>query len=236
MSSSAPVALVPLRLGGKTRLGASLAGPARAMLILAMLDDVVAALTGAGIADVRVLAGGEDAAAAARARGLTVLCDPPAPHRPSSGPGRAQDAVPDAALRRAVDAGLVAVGTGCLRLVVAADLPLLHADEVVQVLAHAALPRVVVAPTAAGGTGLLALPAGVVVPARYGAGSAAAHLALAAANGRSGSNPALELGLPGARRDVDGPEDLAAVARALAHPVRPQGGRATAAVLTAAQG
>jgi hypothetical protein len=119
-------ALVPLRTGGKSRLGDALDASSRAGLVLAMLDDVVAALHGAGVTDVRLLAGGDDALAAAHARGLPAYPDP----RPT-GDGAATG---DVLLRRAVDAGLAVVPSDRDRLVVAGDLPLLSAAEVTMVL------------------------------------------------------------------------------------------------------
>ncbi|MGA0831065.1 MAG: hypothetical protein ACO3RG_06530, partial [Nitriliruptoraceae bacterium] len=70
----APVALVPLRVGGKSRLSSALDDDARRRLVLAMLDDVVAALRGGGVDDVRILAGDAAAAPAAPPRG-----QPPVP-------------------------------------------------------------------------------------------------------------------------------------------------------------
>lgn len=155
-----------------------------------MLDDVVAALRGAGVDDVRVLAGDDAAAGAADGRGLTVLPDP------------------GAGLRAAVDAGLAVADPAAVRLVVAADLPALTAPRVATLLAAA--DRVTVLPTPDGGTAVLLLPPGVVLPARYGPGSAALH---AAAARDAGLDPRLLPTDPTAQ-DVDGPADLAAAVAA----------------------
>lgn len=197
--SDTPVALIPLRTGGKSRLGEALSEGDRAALVLAMLDDVLAAVHAAGIADVRVLAGDREAAEAAAARGLRVHRDPVAEHGAGSG-GPA-----DRSLRAAVDAALAAAGDRCMRVVVAADLPRLRAEEVQAVCADPA--QVVVAPTVGGGTALLRLAAGVTLPTRYGTDSARAHLVEA---DRQRWTSAL-LHLPGARHDVDAAEDLAAL-------------------------
>jgi 2-phospho-L-lactate/phosphoenolpyruvate guanylyltransferase len=194
------VALVPLRTGGKSRLGASLPPGARDALVLAMLDDVVASLRGAGITDVRVLAGGAKAAAAAAARGLPAIVDPPTIVADSGAPIEG-----DTALRAAVDAALAALPVTSVRIIAAADLPRLGAAEVAAVLADPA--DVVIAPTAGGGTALLRIAPGVSLPARYGPGSAGAHLAAAEAGGLS----VTVLDLPGARHDVDAADDLAAL-------------------------
>lgn len=203
--TAASVALVPLRTGGKSRLGGVLSRGGRADLVLAMLDDVLGCLRTAGISDIRILAGDLDAAAAATERGIAVLPDPISAsrtsddHRPT---GRG-----DHTLRAAVDAALATVPEDRMRLVVAADLPRLRPEDV---LAAARNPAdVVVAPTAGGGTALLRLARGVTLPARYGHGSAAAHVAQAQ---RAGWTTAV-LDLPGAQHDVDAAPDLAALSR-----------------------
>ena len=225
--AAAVTALVPLRTGGKSRLGAALDASARAGLVLAMLDDVVAALNGAGIIDVRLLAGGDEALNAAHERGLPAVPDPP-----STGDG----ATGDALLRRAVDAGLAAVPSDRDRLVVAGDLPLLSAAEVTMVLDVST--DIVVVPTSGGGTAMLRLAAGVDLGprqgTRYGPGSAEAHVALARRAGRT----VTLLELPGAHHDVDAAADLVSLHRLLAAGrAGPSGpGRASAAFLAGARG
>jgi 2-phospho-L-lactate guanylyltransferase len=180
-------ALVPLRAGGKSRLAGTLDAEVRQRLLLAMLDDVVAALRAGGVDDVRLLAGDPAAVAAASARDLAVLPDP--------GPG--------GDLRGAVDTGLAAVGSDRVRLVVAADLPGLRGPDVAALVAAA--DRVTVLPTQDGGTAVLLLPVGVTLPSRHGPDSAAAHVAAARA---AGLEPRV-LTASTAGVDVDGPEDLA---------------------------
>lgn len=194
--TSAPVALVPLRTGGKSRLQGALPTGRREALVLAMLDDVVTALRAAGVPDVRILAGDVRAARAAGQRDLPALLDPAGPAAATGG---------DRRLRAAVDAALAELTPASVRLVVAADLPRLCAAEVRGVLADDA--EVVVAPTRGGGTAVLRLAPGVTVPARYGPGSAAAHAAEATRAGRS----VTLLDLPGGSQDVDDGSDLLAL-------------------------
>jgi 2-phospho-L-lactate guanylyltransferase len=195
------IALVPLRMGGKSRLGDALVAEHRDDLVLAMLDDVLAALRGAGIADIRLLAGCSAAATAASGRGLTAITDPPT----VDGPERGTMTSGDLRLRAAVDAALAHVPATEVRLVVAADLPRLSAAEVVCMLTDPS--DVAIAPTAGGGTAVLRLAPGVTLPARYGPGSAGAHAEAAELAGWSVSM----LDLPGGRRDVDAAADLAAL-------------------------
>ncbi len=205
----APIALVPLRTGGKSRLGAALVGERRDALTVAMLDDVLTALRGAGVHDVRLLAGGRGAGRVAAARGLPTIADPPPPVGGAPDPARptahGTSTGGDVRLRAAVDAALAGLPDDRPRIVVAADLPRLAAADVTAVLAHPA--DVAVAPTAGGGTALLRLAAGVRLPTRYGPGSADGHLRAGTAAGRS----VALLDLPGARADVDASSDLAAL-------------------------
>jgi 2-phospho-L-lactate guanylyltransferase len=207
--STPTIGLVPLRTGGKSRLGAGLPPEQRDALVLAMLDDVLAALRGAGVDDVRILAGNAAAVTAARARGLTALADPPAT-QPSDAPdARSTVDRGDLRLRAAVDGALAQVSRSSDRLVVAADLPRLRAADVAQVLAHPA--QVVIAPTAGGGTAILRLAAGTLLPTRYGVDSAEQHVRAAE---RAGLSVAI-VDLPGGRHDVDAMTDLAALGGAL---------------------
>lgn len=180
-------ALVPLRATGKSRLAGTLDDGARRALLLAMLDDVLVALHDAGIGDVRLLTADAAAGAAAAERRLPALPDP----------------APGGDLRRAVDAGLAAVGADRVRLVVAADLPALRARDVASLLAST--DRVTVLPTQDGGTAVLLLPVGVTLASQHGPASADAH---AEAARTAGLDP---LVLPSslASIDVDRPEDLA---------------------------
>jgi 2-phospho-L-lactate guanylyltransferase len=219
MSPTPAVALIPLRTGGKSRLSEQFDVAKRAELVLAMLDDVVGALVGAGVDDIRVLCGDAAARDAALARGLTAIEDP------KDAGADAPDA-PHARLRAAVDAALAEVGTDRVRLVVAADLPLLSPEDVRTVLAHAT--EVVIAPTSGGGTGILLLPVGVTFPTSYGPGSALAHQSAARELQPDVSPHVVER--DGTAWDLDVPEDIEGLAAML-------GGRSeTAAVLKTLRG
>jgi len=220
----AVTALIPLRTGGKSRLGDAIDDASRAELVLAMLDDVVGALRAAGVDDVRLLASGPGAVLAARARGIPAILDPEA--RPTAHEGQPSTvSEADLRLRAAVDAGLASVDPDRLRLVVMCDLPRLRPDDVSAVLADRS--AVVIAPTVSGGTAILSLAPGAIVPSRYGAGSAQAHADVARASGLSFAL----LDLPGARYDVDAETDL----RALEAP-QAGTGSATASFLAGTRG
>jgi len=225
-TASAVTALIPLRTGGKSRLGDAIDDASRAQLVLAMLDDVVGALREAGVADVRLLASGPGAVQAAGARGIPAIVDPEARPAASGSEARPTDVKEaDVRLRAAVDAGLASIDVDRLRLVVMCDLPRLRPSDVTAMLAQPA--DVVVAPTVSGGTAMLSLAPGVTLPSRYGAGSALAHADLARASGLS----VALLDLPGARHDVDAETDL----RALEAP-QAGTGTATASFLAGTRG
>lgn len=215
------VALIPLRTGGKSRLRTTLSEARRAELVLAMLDDVLSAVRAAGVEDIRVLAGDPAADDAATARGLVVHRDP------ASEGSDGADEPGDKPLRAAVDAALSAVGARSARLIVAADLPRLCAEEVRQVISDPA--DVVVAATVGGGTALLRLAPGVTFATHYGPGSARAHLAAADRDHRT----AALLDLPGARHDVDAADDLTGLRGRIGGPAP---GMATAAFLAGLRG
>ena len=185
------VALVPLRAPGegKSRLAAVLDPEQRAALAVAMLADVTAAVTAAGLDEVIVVAGGSRGAAAGVALGLPVLLDPPG--------CRGLDDALAAATRR--------VGTHRDLLVVAADLPRLRPGDVLAVLEPDV--EVVIAPTAAGGTGALLRRPAAVIGTAFGPGSAVAHRALALAAGARVAH----VDRDGIHHDVDTFTDLAAL-------------------------
>ncbi len=187
----APTALVPLRApgAGKTRLATVLSRDARAALAVAMLRDVMGALEDGGVTEVVVAAGGAGAVEVATNLGLVAVVDPP-------------DA-PD--LNAALAAACRRVGVEQDVLVVAADLPRLRAEDVTALLETDA--EVVVAPTAAGGTGALLRRPASVIPTAYGPGSARRHLDLASRAGVS----ARTLDRDGLFHDVDTFTDLAAL-------------------------
>ncbi len=185
------VALVPLRAPGegKSRLAAVLDREQRAALAVAMLADVTAAVSAAGLDEVVVVAGGSRGAAAGLSLGLPVLVDPPG--------CRGLDDALAAATQR--------VGARRDVLVVAADLPRLRSCDVRAILAPDA--EVVIAPTAAGGTGALLRRPAAVIGTAFGPGSAVAHRMLALAAGASSAH----VDRDGVHHDVDTFTDLAAL-------------------------
>jgi 2-phospho-L-lactate/phosphoenolpyruvate guanylyltransferase len=155
------MAVVPLRAGGKTRLGAAVSRDHRTALAAAMFVDVCGALTEAGVGRIVVAANGPAALHAAEGLDVEVVPDPPS----SAG---LDHAVAHAAAGSTPTGGL---------LVVAADLPCLRPADVTRLLGSEA--AVVIAPTGDGGTGaLLRRPADVIGTA-YGPGSARRHRRLA---------------------------------------------------------
>jgi 2-phospho-L-lactate/phosphoenolpyruvate guanylyltransferase len=216
--------LIPLRAGGKQRLAPGLGAAGRWTLCVAMLDDVVAAVRMAGVDDVRIVAAGEAAVEAARARGLDVLLDREHADRQDVPGSSTTDG-----LRRAVDDALAAVAPDTVRIVLAADLPLISPNEITELLATS--DRVTVAPTRDGGTGALVLPAGATIATQYGRGSAAAHLRAARAAGLD----AVALERTGLAVDVDAAIDLqtvVAIARMGTAPGGASCGEHTIAALT----
>jgi 2-phospho-L-lactate guanylyltransferase len=192
-------ALIPLRADGKHRLAPTLDAPARWRLALAMFDGVVEVITAAGVQDIRILAAGAAAIDAARERGLTTLPDRDptiSTTDQQQGAGR---------LRQAVDDGLASCDEDHIRVVVAADLPLLTVEDMSALLATR--DRVTVAPTRDGGTGALLLPSGHTFPSQYGRGSAAAHIDTARAAGYG----IVRLDRTGFAVDVDATVDLDAI-------------------------
>ena len=187
----APLALIPLQAPGvgKTRLAAVLDPDQRASLAVAMLADVADALHTGGITEVVVAAGGRGAAEVTDDLGLAVVVDPPG-CRDLNGALRAATA------RFAADRDV---------LVVAADLPRIRGRDVRSLLDSDA--EVVVAPTAAGGTGALLRRPGSVIATAYGAGSAQHHLDLAR---RAGARAAV-VDRDGLFHDVDTFTDLVAL-------------------------
>jgi len=204
LTGRATVGLIPLRTGGKSRLGATIDPSRRDGLVLAMLDDVTGALRGAGVEALHLLAGSAAAIEAAAARGLPALLDPSDPTR-IGGPEEAGDRP----LRAAVDTALTRFPPSMACIIVAADLPRLSAAEVATILADPA--EVVVAPTVGGGTAVLRLAGGARLATCYGRDSAMLHVRAAERAGLS----VTVLDLPGCRHDVDATTDLAALDHAL---------------------
>jgi 2-phospho-L-lactate/phosphoenolpyruvate guanylyltransferase len=175
--------VVPFRgAGGKHRL-APLPEPARAELALAMLGDVLEACVSVG--NTTVVSSDGPAAELAAELGASVLADP----------GGGQGAAVAAAL------ALLTLGPA---LVVNADLPLLHAADLLALLAVVPPGGIAYAPAADGTTNALALASPELFAPLYGAGSAARFVAHIERLGRT----AVEASLPGLVADVDTLADL----------------------------
>jgi 2-phospho-L-lactate guanylyltransferase len=186
--------VVPVKVlaRAKSRL-ATLAGPHRADLALAMAaDTVAAALTCPDVARVIAVTDDRDASLVLAALGAVVLPDEP---------GRGLNP----ALRHGAavaSARWPASGIGAL----AADLPALRPAELGAGLRAAARwPRAFVPDASGTGTTLYTAQPGMAFAPRFGAGSAERHRA-------SGAAELILPGLASLRRDVDAPADLRAAA------------------------
>ena len=190
MTDKAWSVLIPVKVlaEAKSRL-ASLAGPRRAELALALASDTVTAvLASDAVARVVVITDDQDAAVVLAALGALVVPDEP---RAGLNPALRHGARYAAA--RWPGDGMAALS---------ADLPALRPEQIGQALrAAAGWPTAFVADAAGDGTTLYAARAGAAFRPAFGLASRARH----AAGG------AVELGLdgiPGLRRDVDTPSDL----------------------------
>jgi 2-phospho-L-lactate guanylyltransferase len=190
MTDKAWSVLIPVKVlaEAKSRL-ASLAGPRRAELALALASDTVTAvLASDAVARVIVITDDQDAAVALAALGALVVPDEP---RAGLNPALRHGARYAAA--RWPGDGMAALS---------ADLPALRPEQIGQALrAAAAWPTAFVADAAGDGTTLYAARAEAAFRPAFGLASRARH----AADG------AVELGLDGIgglRRDVDTPSDL----------------------------
>ena len=190
MTDKAWSVLIPVKVlaEAKSRL-ASLAGPRRAELALALASDTVTAvLASDAVARVIVITDDQDAAVGLAALGALVVPDEP---RAGLNPALRHGARYAAA--RWPGDGMAALS---------ADLPALRPEQIGQALrAAAAWPTAFVADAAGDGTTLYAARAGAALQPAFGLASRARHAAGGAA----------ELGLDGIgglRRDVDTPSDL----------------------------
>jgi len=187
-------ALVPVKrlASGKTRLARDLDRGALAALVLAMLEDVVAALHAApGVGCVAVVTPDPEVAGAARRLGARALLEP----APGLGPSL------DAAARRLAAEG----ATGLL--VVLGDVPGAQAHDVARMLdalRELGGRGVVLVPSRDGGTAALLRVPPFAIESRFGPESAEAHRDLA----KHAGIPFRELALPSLAIDVDSREDL----------------------------
>jgi len=181
----------------KQRLREAVGGSDREELAAAMVADVLSTLmTVPGLDDVVVVTAEPVAARAAGDAGATVVDDP-------------EEVGQSAAAARGIDAALV---RGAERvLLVPGDCPALAADEVGALLARSA--GVVIVPDRHGsGTNALLLTPPTAIAPSFGAGSFARHAALARAAGAR----VKVAELPSLGLDVDTPDDLGALRKALA--------------------
>ena len=182
----------------KRRLSSVLADQARQRLVLTMLEDVLAAVTGVE-SDIGVVVVTPDArvAALARSRGVTVVPEP--------GAGE---------LNAAIAAGIAYAserGAG-QALILPADVPLATPEELrCLIQSRGAQPGVTLAPShdSNGTNGLLLAPPDAIAPC-YGPGSYLQHLSQAMAR-RVDVNV---VHLAGLARDIDEPADLAVLVAA----------------------
>lgn len=196
MSAALPIwAVVPVKTpdAAKQRLGAALPQAVRHDLALAMLEDVLAALTGArGLAGIVVVTVDPTVATIAARYGAQIS---------DAEANAGHSAAVMGAARR-----LAARGEAMLTL--PGDVPLAKSAEIEQVIAaQRAGNRFVIVPARDehGSNAILATPADAV-PLRFGDDSYFPHLAAARA---CGIEPAI-LSLPGIGLDIDTPDDLAA--------------------------
>ena len=205
------VAILPVKSFGRAKQRLGHAFPDRPALAAAMVADVLDALAAVPSLDGVIVVTAEPIAAEiARGMGASVVHDPA-----ETGQSDAAARGIDAALGRLADrAGGVVVDADAVRadriLLVPGDCPALDPDEVEALLARTASVVIVPDRHGTGTNALLLAPPGVMTPA-FGDGSFARHSALARA---AGAEPDVAdvrtLGL-----DVDTPDDLAALKRAL---------------------
>lgn len=192
--------LIPVKnlSAAKQRLAAVLDQPARTELARAMLHDVVGALAAWPVRPACALVTSDPfALELARKYEFEVIPD-------AANPGETG----------AIDiATQICVGRGIdYTLVIPADIPLIQASELKQILAHAPAQGSVLVPAADGrGTNAAFRQPANLFPLRFGNDSFKPHLAAAQATGK----PSIVLEFPGIALDIDNAEDLQ---KLLAHP------------------
>jgi len=194
------VILIPVKnlSAAKQRLAAVLDQPARTELAQAMLHDVVATLAAWPRRPACALVTGDPFAVdLARQHDLEIIPDPANP-----GETGAIEMATNICIARGIDSTLV----------IPADIPLIQAGELEEILNRAPKEGSVLAPAADGrGTNAVLRRPANLFPLGFGNDSFKPHLAAARATGK----PCIVLQLPGIAVDVDNPEDLQ---RLLAHP------------------
>jgi 2-phospho-L-lactate guanylyltransferase len=192
------VTLVPVKPGppGKSRLAAALDDAGRTALIEWMLARVLAALAAARPGPVYVVGADPAVEAIAARHGCLALPEVGSSHNDT--------------LARAMRATEPARAW----LIVAADLPLIAADDIGSMAGDEAADAALLAPSHDGvGTNALRLPAACAIRPEFGAHSRARHLAAIAAAGCR----IREVRRRGLAFDVDQPEDLDALLASLAN-------------------
>jgi 2-phospho-L-lactate guanylyltransferase len=175
----------------KSRCAAALSGPDRARLTSLMLQDMLSALARCeDVSRVWVVTPTPDLVALAHAEGARTLRQPRA-------------AGLNAAFRLAV-AEVAEVAPYDPLVLMPGDLPRLAPDDLAAAVRLVRTHAVALAPSVDGGTGLVALRAGAILPPAFGACSFARH---AAAAERRGLSVAV-VGADSLSRDVDRPDDL----------------------------
>ncbi|MGD0162632.1 MAG: 2-phospho-L-lactate guanylyltransferase [Candidatus Sulfotelmatobacter sp.] len=192
--------LVPVKnlSAAKQRLAAVLDQPARTELAQTMLHDVVAALAAwRRRLACSLVTSDPFALGLAREYDFEIIPDPANP-----GETGAIEMATNLCVTRGIDSTLV----------IPADIPLIQASELDEILAHAPEEGTVLAPAADGrGTNAAFRRPANLFPLRFGNDSFKPHLASAQATGK----PCVVLQLPSVALDVDNPEDLQQL---LAHP------------------
>lgn len=185
--------LVPVKnlSGAKQRLAAVLDQPARTELAQAMLHDVVAAIAAWPRRPACALVTGDPFAfELAEQYDLEII-----PDRMNPGESGAIEMATRLCLARGIDSTLV----------IPADIPLVQASELEQVLEHSPAEGSVLVPAADGrGTNAAFRRPANLFPLRFGNDSFMPHLAAARATGK----PCVVLQLTSIAVDVDNPEDL----------------------------
>lgn len=185
--------LIPVKnlSGAKQRLAAMLNQPARTELAQAMLHDVLAAIAAwADRPPCALVTSDPFAIELAGQHDFEIILDP-------ANPG--ETGAIEMATRLCVSRGIEST------LVIPADIPLIQASDLEQILTLAPQEGSVLAPAADGrGTNAAFRRPADLFPLRFGNDSFKPHLAAARATGK----PCVVLQLPGIAVDVDNPEDL----------------------------
>jgi 2-phospho-L-lactate guanylyltransferase len=190
------VILVPIKdtSSAKQRLASILGQPARTALAQAMLHDVLTTLHNwKNHPPVGIVTGDSYASQLARDYDFEIIPDP-------DNPG--ETGAIEMATQICVDRGAE------FTMVIPADIPLIQAGELEEILKHAPAQGTVLAPAADGrGTNAAFRRPANLFPLRFGNDSFIPHRAAAQATGK----PCIILNLPGIAVDVDNPEDLQAL-------------------------